>query len=358
MSVPLHIDLRTHVGSFELAVRIDTQAPVVAVFGPSGAGKTTLLQLLAGLLRPKRGVIRVGDHLWVDTASGTFVRPEQRGIGYVFQDGRLFPHMTVRGNLQYARRAGPSGALSFGDITDCLELRPLLARRPASLSAGERQRVAFARALLSRPAVLLCDEPLAAVEHGLRQAILDTITPLLRDAAVPVLYVSHDLAELLHLTRDFVMLDQGRCVGCGDYAALLARGPEIQLADRLGLVNLLTVAVDQDASSDRLLCGRLGDQSIWMPAWEICASTTVRVGLRPEDVALARELVSGVSVQNQIPGIVLDQTEVHGLVFVRVDLGNEQRLMAKVTPRACQQLQLQRGSRVLCLFKASALHLL
>ena len=196
MSLPLHVDLRMRVGSFDLRVHFDTRAPVLAVFGPSGAGKTTLMQLLAGLLRPHQGVIRVDGHPWVDTARGVFVRPERRDIGYVFQDGRLFPHLSVRSNLDYARRGGPRPALSFDAVTSCLELTPLLERRPSSLSGGERQRVALARALLSRPRVLLCDEPLAAVEHGLRQTILDTVAPLLRQAAVPVIYVSHSLTEL------------------------------------------------------------------------------------------------------------------------------------------------------------------
>jgi molybdate transport system ATP-binding protein len=152
------------------------------------------------------------------------------------------------------------------------------------------------------------------------------------------------------------MLDGGRCLGCGDYAALLSGGPEIQLADRLGLINLLTVDLGADASSDQLLCGRLGDQPLWMPAWNIPTTGTIRVGLRPEDVALAHEPIDGVSMQNQIPGIVLDKTAVHGLVYVHVRLTDEQRLVAKVTPRACRQLHLEAGSRVLCLFKASALH--
>lgn len=197
---------------FTLAARFATEAAITGLMGPSGSGKSTILRLIAGLERPERGVIRLGDETLTDTTRGVFIAPHKRRIGLLLQDALLFPHLSVAQNLGYGRifsgRAGKT--LSADAVIDTLQIRPLLQRRPATLSGGEAQRVALARALMAQPRLLLLDEPLAALDDALKAEILPFIAAITRDFGVPVLYVSHDRAEILALTDDILTLHAGK----------------------------------------------------------------------------------------------------------------------------------------------------
>lgn len=211
----LKVDVSLVRGEFTLDAHFQTPTPgVTALFGRSGCGKSTLVNVLAGLL-PARGRITLGDEVWLDSARGIDVPAEHRRIGYVFQDSRLFPHYTVRGNLLYgAPRAAP--LQGFDDVVELLGLGPMLARRPRSLSGGERQRVALGRALLSQPRLLLLDEPLASLDVSRREEVLPYLERL-RDAfAIPMVFVSHQFDEVLRLATQLAVLDQGRVVAMGD----------------------------------------------------------------------------------------------------------------------------------------------
>ena len=213
----LSVDVEKEFGAFKLAARFEAAGGITAVFGPSGGGKTTLVNLIAGLLKPDRGSIALDDTVLFDAAAGINVPPHRRHIGYVFQEGRLFPHLSVRQNIDYGRRM--SGHLrvaeEFARIVDLLDIGHLLDRRPRLLSGGERQRVAIGRALLMRPRLLLLDEPLASLDGGHKREILPYLIRLRDRANVPMVYVSHTAAEVRRIATHVVLLDGGRVVASG-----------------------------------------------------------------------------------------------------------------------------------------------
>lgn len=203
------IDLAVQRGGRHIAVRFATDARVVSLFGPSGAGKTSVLDMVAGLLRPAAGHVRVGDDTLFDGAAGVNLPPDKRGVGYVLQDARLFPHMSVRDNLLYGWRLTQPARrwLTLEETLDLLGIGHLLDRRPATLSGGEAQRVALGRALLAGPRVLLLDEPLASLDRARREEIMALLERIRDDLAIPILHVSHDRAEVDRLAG--LVVDMG-----------------------------------------------------------------------------------------------------------------------------------------------------
>ena len=218
----LRVDIAKQLGDFTLEAAFTSEGRVTGLFGASGAGKTSLVNMIAGLLRPDRGVIALDDEILDDTAKGVHVPPHRRHIGYVFQDARLFPHMNVAQNLDYGRRMnGLAGdPAQQKRVTDLLDIGHLLDRRPGKLSGGERQRVALGRALLSKPRLLLLDEPLGSLDEGRKEEILPYLVRLRDEANVPMVYVSHDAAELRQLATQIVMLRQGRVTSFGGVKVL------------------------------------------------------------------------------------------------------------------------------------------
>lgn len=213
----LALDVEKELGAFRLAARFEAAGGVTGLFGPSGAGKTSLVNMIAGLLTPDRGSIALDGTVLFDSADHIDVPPHRRLIGYVFQEGRLFPHLSVRQNLDYGRRMRglPRDAGGFERIVALLDIGRLLDRRPRMLSGGERQRVAVGRALLMRPRLLLLDEPLASLDAGHKREILPYLVRLRDDSGVPMVYVSHTAAELRRIATQVVRLDAGRVVAVG-----------------------------------------------------------------------------------------------------------------------------------------------
>jgi molybdate transport system ATP-binding protein len=224
MSIVIDVALRQ--GEFGLTADLVLPAAGVTVFfGPSGAGKTTLINCIAGLVTPQRGRIVLGDRVLFDSASGIDLPPEQRHIGYVFQDGRLFPHLTVTGNLRYGVKR-QAGAAAFDEVVELLGIGALLQRRPLTLSGGEKQRVAIGRALLSAPQLLLMDEPLASLDAARRAEILPYLERLRDHFKLPILYVTHERPEAIRLAARVVLIRAGAVVGQG--------GPELLSAEAVG----------------------------------------------------------------------------------------------------------------------------
>ncbi|MGE0289476.1 MAG: molybdenum ABC transporter ATP-binding protein [Bradyrhizobium sp.] len=218
----LRVDITKQLGDFALEATFTSEGRVIGLFGASGAGKTTLVNIIAGLLRPDRGTIALDDTVLDDTAGGVHVPPHRRRIGYVFQDARLFPHMNVVENLDYGRRMNrlPDDPVQQKRVTELLDIGHLLDRRPGKLSGGERQRVALGRALLSKPRLLLLDEPLGSLDEGRKVEILPYLVRLRDEANVPMVYVSHDPAELRQLATQIVMLRDGRITALGGVKVL------------------------------------------------------------------------------------------------------------------------------------------
>jgi molybdate transport system ATP-binding protein len=205
------VAIRHRQGDFTLDVAFETGARVIALFGPSGSGKTTILNVIAGLLRPQSGLIRVDGQVLTDTGRGVMVPSHRRRIGYVFQGARLFPHLNVHQNLTYGRWFAPKAErfASLDEIVALLGIGPLLARKPATLSGGEKQRVAIGRALLAAPRLLLMDEPLASLDAARKAETLPYIERLRDELRIPIVYVSHSADEVERLASEVIRLDNG-----------------------------------------------------------------------------------------------------------------------------------------------------
>jgi molybdate transport system ATP-binding protein len=354
----LDIDVRKRRGAFAAQVTFTSATPgITALFGRSGSGKTTTIHLIAGLLRPDQGHIRIGETVLFDSARGIDVPAEERGIGYVFQDARLFPHLSVRDNLRYgARRArGRAATVQFDAVVALLGLGALLARRPAGLSGGERQRVAIGRALLAQPRLLLLDEPLAAIDVARRGELLPYLETLRDQFSLPMVYVSHQFEEVLRLAGAVVVLDQGAVADHGDVVTM-SQSPSLRAiigAESLGAV-VEGVIEEVDAAAD-LARIRIGTGQLLVESAQLRPTQRVRVQLLARDLILALAPPTGLSVRNSLAGTItrlMPDGERAWLVFT--DHGGV-TLMVRVTDDAHRALALAVGQRVWVLVKAVSL---
>jgi molybdate transport system ATP-binding protein len=354
----IEVDVRLRRGAFELQAALAAPSPgVTSLFGRSGSGKTTLINLIAGLLRPDHGRIAVNGTVLHDSALGMSVPAHRRRIGYVFQDGRLFPHLDVAGNLRYGlrRSAARTADAGFSDAVALLGLENLLQRRPHQLSGGERQRVAVGRALLSQPRLLLLDEPLASLDRARREELLPWFERLRDRHSIPIVHVSHEFDEAIRLANHMVLLERGRVVAQGEVTELSLR-PELR--DVLGpdavgaVVDGLVEIADSATGLARV---RIGRSVVAATAPELRSGQRVRVQLLARDLILAVSRPVGLSVRNEIEGTVRALTDDGPeAVLVEVDVGGPV-LLARVTRAAAAELAIERGRRIWVLVKALSL---
>ena len=348
----LQITLQHRFAGFALDVAFEAPAGVTALFGRSGSGKTTVINAVAGLLRPDRGRIVVSGETLLDTARGVNLPPHRRRIGYVFQDARLFPHLTVRQNLLYGRWFAPrQQGIAEERIVDLLGIAPLMARRPGALSGGEKSRVAIGRAILSNPRLLLLDEPLAALDEARKAEILPYLERLRDELHLPILYVSHAMAEVARLANTVVLIDAGRVTAAGRTAEILA---DPAAAHGLGLREagaLLTARIAaQDADGLTRLDSAAG--SVWLPRVAAPVGTVLRIRILAQDVMLALTRPEGISALNILPATVRDIRQGDGPgALVRLDAGGEV-MLARVTRRSATALALAPGVPVFAILKA------
>jgi molybdate transport system ATP-binding protein len=313
--------------------------------------------MLAGLVRPDRGRIAVGGELLFSSERGIDLAPERRRLGYVFQEGRLFPHYSVRGNLLYGARRGAS-QIGFDAVVALLDLSALLERRPGDLSGGEKQRVAIGRALLASPRLLLMDEPLASLDAPRKAEILPFIERLRDELRVPVIYVSHAMEEIVRLADTLVLLSEGKVAAVGSVEDLTSRLDLRPLTGRYeaGAVIRATVAghdVTFGLSELAFPGGRLRVSHLALPL-----GTPIRVRIRARDVALATTRPTGISIRNIFAARVTEIAPDRGpLVDVRLDIGRPEQpvaLWARITQRSMQELDLAVGREVFALLKTVA----
>lgn len=350
----LEIDLSHSFAGFNLEVSFATHGDgVTALFGPSGSGKTSILRAVAGLLRPRSGRIVIDDHTLLDTSSNLFVPAHKRRLGYVFQDARLFPHLSVAANLQFGNKRAPRPASSneAERLISLLGLESLLTRKPAGLSGGERQRVAIGRALLSQPELLLLDEPLASLDAARRGEILPYLERLRDELDTPMLYVSHAVEEVARIADRVVLLDNGQVTDNAETSELLARF-DASPGDPGAVVHARIREHDADYGLTQL---EIEAGSITVGKLSAAVGSEVRVRIRAQDVLLATTAPQGLSANTILPGRVEAVSEHMGpLVDVRVQCGAT-RLIARVTVKSAERLNLQPGSEVFAIIKTATL---
>lgn len=362
----LHIDVRGRAGDFTIDATIHAGPGVTALFGRSGTGKSTLVNMVAGLVTPTDGVITVAGETLFDSTKGINLKPEQRGVGYVFQDARLFPHMSVAGNLSYGmkRLDYAQHTATFERVVELLGLRPLLARRPAKLSGGEKQRVAIARALLSNPRILLMDEPLSNLDAQRKSEVLPYIERLSADFALPVLYVSHAVDEVVRLADTLVLVDDGRVKAQGLVEDIMGR---LDLAPFTGRYEAGAVLGAQVAGHDaKLGLTRLTilGHTLYTPQVDVAVGDTVRLRIRARDVALALVPPGQTSILNQLPVHVheiVTEGGPHAEVALTVTPSKDhedakpQTVLARITRKSLIDLGLNPGTSAYVLIKAVAI---
>lgn len=345
----LALDVTLSLSGFELSVRATTQARITGIFGVSGAGKSSLLECIAGL-RHESGSVRFGDDTWLDSAAGRHLPAERRGIGYVPQDARLFPHLDVRGNLlagaDRARASGIDLARSLSETAQALGIAGLLERMPDSLSGGERQRVALGRALCSAPRLLLLDEPFGALDTARRRALLGYLLAVCERTRAPVLFVSHDPVEICALAGEAWHIAQGRVTARGEPRAVV--GEAVFSAENT-LIGLVEPEPDGGAAV------RLGEIRVRVPGQGLAAGEEVAVVLRPDDVMLSLDEPRAISARNRLPASVRRVKRREGRAWVELELGRGAPLLsAELSEAATRELGLEPGRHVFAVFKASS----
>ena len=363
-----HVRVLGRLGDFTLDVDFDlAPSGVTALFGASGAGKTSVIRAMAGLLTPDEGRIEVGGVTVFDSARGIDLPAEERGVGVVFQDARLFPHLSVEANLLYgaSRRRGRPEKVGLGEALEVLGIENLLSRSPHTLSGGEAQRVAIGRALLSQPRVLLLDEPLASIDDERRGEVLSCLEKLRERFAVPIVYVSHALPEVVRLADTLVVMESGRVAASGALGELLGRLDIDLLCERADagvVVECLADAYDAAAHSTRLAFA--GGTLTTSGETGRPAGARLRARIAARDVAIALTPPEAASFQNVLPAVVSAVRERRrGDVLLRLQVGEAAAaatrdavfILAAVTPEAVRRLDLIPGRRVHALLKSVAL---
>jgi len=353
--VSIEIDFRHSLGNATFEVAFNVQRPGITVlFGPSGSGKTTTVNVLAGLLKPRQGRIVLGERIVLDTTRGIFVKPRKRNIGYVFQDARLFPHMTVHENLRFGwKRSGrQADANAFTRIVKLLDIQEVLDRRPSRLSGGERSRVALGRALLCSPVLLLLDEPLAALDMARRAEILPYLERLHVEARLPIIYVTHSLDELSRLADQIVLLNAGRVTRQAAAAELLS---DLAFSDLTGISPygaVIETRIAEQRTADGLTLLAFEGGGLLVPAVDGPIGAILRVRARAEDVLLAREAPLHISANNVLPARVTGiRLGAASQADVQLSCGSA-RLIARITQASLGRLGIADGQQLFAIVKS------
>jgi|TARA_Y100000588_G_scaffold304879_1_gene327984 molybdate transport system ATP-binding protein len=354
----LSVNIQNSLGEFSLNADFYCDKGVTALFGKSGAGKTSIVQLIAGLIQPDNGKIIIDDEIVFDKEKRINLPAEDRRVGYVFQESRLFPHMIVRKNLNFGmrrrKRAG-FNTLPFDDVVDILGISNLLERGTYSLSGGERQRIALGRALLSGPRLLLMDEPLAALDIERRWEIIPFIERIHRQFDIPVIYVSHSVDEILQLADNMVLLNEGQVIAAGSIESVMNR-PDLASISGMGdPSSVIQAHIKKLDTANGLAILAFDSGEFCVPARNLEVNARVRVRIRARDVSIALKKPEGISVLNIFPGTVQHITNKDEIqVDLSVQVGNEV-IWAQITHKSLHDLQIKPGSDVFVMVKAMAI---
>ncbi len=352
----LDVDIRHRQGAFTLEARFQSDGKLTALFGPSGSGKTTIANAISGLIRPDHGKVVAQERVLLDTERRTFVPKHRRRVGYVFQEGRLFPHLNVRQNLLFGRWFTPKRERKAGfvRVVELLGIGHLLDRRPSTLSGGEKQRVAMGRALLSDPRLLLMDEPLASLDEARKGEIYPYIERLRDEGGVPIVLVSHSVAEIARLATSVVVLSEGRVIASGAASEILRHTSLFRHSGPAEAGALIEAHVLRHEEAYELTVLQTGVGPLTVPRLDRPIGTPLRIRLRARDIILSVKPPEGLSALNVLKGQVSAIGEASGpSIDVVLDCGGE-ALVARVTRKSAEELGLRPGLCVHAIIKSIA----
>lgn len=353
----IELRIQRQLAEFSLHVDETIDTSPLAVFGHSGAGKSTLLRCIAGLDRPNSGRIAIDGDVLLDSKRDIHIPVQERQIGYVPQDGLLFPHLSVKKNLLYGfkRIYGRKRTIEFDDVLKVLEIGELLDRDISTLSGGERQRVSLGRALLASPRLLLFDEPLASVDRRLKGRILPYLIRAIEHFAIPTVYVSHDHEEVAQIAREILVLDRGRAVACGPYLEIVDNPAVFGLFSREGIDNIIRVRVARHDATQGFTLVEAGKAQFAIPPISLPVGEELSIGIKAGDIILALDRPSRISTRNALEGEVQRIVPVGDILLAHIDVGCE--LLVELTPSAVNELGLTPGVPLWALIKTNAFKL-
>ncbi|MCG7587903.1 molybdenum ABC transporter ATP-binding protein ModC [Photobacterium sp. OFAV2-7] len=348
----LAINVQKTLGNLELDIKLDLPMQgITAIFGRSGTGKTSLINVLSGLSEPDKGAIKLGDRILCDSEEGIYLPPEKRKIGYVFQDARLFPHYTVAGNLTYGCR--DKDQAHFDAVVTLLGIESLLQRFPSSLSGGEKQRVAIGRALLTKPDMLLMDEPLASLDLPRKQELMPYLEKLAKQVNTPILYVTHSLDEILRLADHMVMINQGKVVVAGNVNSVWGSPemrPWLPAKEQSSLISARVNHTHPDYALTQVMLNH--DACLWVSKLNRLRGEWVRVRIHSNDVSITKAKPEKTSIRNILTARVdkLLSVDEEEKVAVRLRVG-EAQIWANLTLWAADELNIKVGDEVFAQIK-------
>lgn len=355
MNPVVEVDVEHRLGEFRLDAQFASSGRLTALFGRSGSGKTSLVNIIGGLITPQRGRVVVDGQVLVDTKAGILIPKHRRRIGYVFQEARLFPHLTVRRNLLFGHWFAPRDAIAGSDldgVLDLLGIGHLLERRPGALSGGEKQRVAIGRALLSKPRLLLMDEPLASLDEARKAEILPYIERLRDEIRIPVIYVSHSVAEVARLATTLVTVDQGRVTACGPTVEVMSRLDVGGLSGASEAGSIIEAQIESHDAEYGLTVLRTSAGLLQVPRSTLPVGSPTRLRILASDVFLSLTPPSGVSALNVLPGTIVEigPRRDGPAVELRLDCHGE-ALLVRLTAKSVAALALAPGVSVYAMIK-------
>ena len=346
----LHIDVKKQLGTLPLEAHLDIPSQgVTALFGLSGSGKSSLINLVSGLINPDEGVIALNDRELFNSAENVCVPINQRNIGYVFQDARLFPHYTVNGNLRYGMKNTSKDEFNY--IVELLGIDHLLKRYPITLSGGEKQRVAIGRALLTDPEILLMDEPLSALDLPRKRELMNYLERLSKEINIPILYVTHSLDELLRLAERVVLLTNGKVEAYDVLESIWESPLFLPWKQENEQSAVLSLPVFMHNPSYKMTALSIGDQNIWIHQVEAQINEKVRICIHSSDVSISLNKVEQSSIRNTLYGRIVKILELENRVDLKLDIGGK-HLWASISKWSFHDLALQLGQLVYAQIKA------
>ena len=346
----LHIDVKKQLGTLPLEAHLDIPSQgATALFGLSGSGKSSLINLVSGLINPDEGVIALNDRELFNSAQNVCVPINQRNIGYVFQDARLFPHYTVNGNLRYGMKNTSKDEFNY--IVELLGIGHLLKRYPITLSGGEKQRVAIGRVLLTDPEILLMDEPLSALDLPRKRELMNYLERLSKEINIPILYVTHSLDELLRLAERVVLLTNGKVEAYDVLESIWDSPLFLPWKQENEQSAVLSLPVFMHNPSYKMTALSIGDQNIWINQVEAQINEKVRICIHSSDVSISLNKVEQSSIRNTLYGRIVKILELENRVDLKLDIGGK-HLWASISKWSFHDLALQLGQLVYAQIKA------